>query len=281
MRKALTGINFTIIVVLFILATGAWLRADWYGDLRLSIGNAETGSYISSSRAPLFSWKIFAGQRLFTTNVIFKLANDAQNCPLTAYSTPALGLEGVRANQPCFDKIVMLQNMMAILGWSFLAWTTAKWMHNPFTKIIAASTVMLFGFTPQIAEWDSILSPESLSLSMFAISLALAQETAFLTSTSEFLLGSKIERSVLVGWIIILLLWIFIRDVHLYTIPITIALITPLFLIKNFKILNNHSCHSVHIFCDRFLFCQRQFKGNTLSGNQFNRCIYLASPAAS
>lgn len=238
MQTKLSGFitnNFTSLVILFILATGAWLRADWYGDLRLSIGNAETYSYISSSRAPLFSWKMFAGQRLFTTNVIFKLANDAQNCPMTAYSTPALGLEGVRANQPCFDKIAMLQNILSILGWSFLAWTTAKWMQNPFVKVIAASTVMLFGFTPQIAEWDSILSPESLSLSMFAISLALAQETAFFASTSKIPPKSKIERSVLAGWIIVLLLWIFVRDVHLYAIPITIAVITPLFLVRNFR----------------------------------------------
>ena len=227
--------NFISFVILLILAIGAWLRADWYGDLRLSIGNAETGSYISSSRAPLFSWKIFAGQRLFTTNIIFKVANDAQNCPITAYSTPALGLEGIRANQTCFDKIALLQNILAILGWSFLAWTTAKWMQNPFTKIIAATTIMLFGFTPQIAEWDSILSPESLSLSMFAITLALAQETAFRASTSTSPFRSKIERSLLAGWIIIFLLWIFIRDVHLYAIPMTLAFIAPLFFIKKFR----------------------------------------------
>ncbi len=227
--------NFTNFVILLILAVGAWLRADWYGDLHLSIGNAETGSYISSSRAPLLSWKIFAGQRLFTTNVIFKVANDAQNCPLTAYSTPALGLEGIRANQACFDKIALLQNILAILGWSFLAWTTAKWMHHPFTKIIAASTIILFGFTPQIAEWDSILSPELLSLSMFAITLALAQETIFRESTSTSPFESKTEQSLLAGWVIIFLLWVFVRDVHLYAIPMTLALIVPLFFIKKFR----------------------------------------------
>ena len=235
MRKAMTGINFTNIIILLILIIGAWLRADWYGDLRLSIGNAETYSYISSAGAPLLSWKIFAGQRLFTTNIIFKVANDAQNCPLTAYSTPALGLEGVRANQSCFDKIALLQNILAILGWSFLAWTTAKWMHHPFTKIIAASTVMLFGFTPQLAEWDSILSPESLSLSMFAITLALAQETVFRASTSISPFRSGTERLLLAGWITFFLLWVFVRDVHLYAIPTTLALIAPLFLIKKFR----------------------------------------------
>ena len=227
--------NFTSFVILLILAIGAWLRADWYGDLRLSIGNAETGSYISSSRAPLFSWKIFAGQRLFTTNIIFKVANDAQNCPMTAYSTPALGLEGIRANQACFDKIALLQNILAILGWSFLAWTTAKWMQNPFTKIIAAIHHHAVWFYTANRRMGQYSQPESLSLSMFAITLALAQEIVFRASTSTSPFRSKIERSLLAGWIIIFLLWIFIRDVHLYAIPMTLALIAPLFFIKKFR----------------------------------------------
>ncbi|MBM3178807.1 MAG: hypothetical protein FJZ86_00475 [Chloroflexi bacterium] len=222
-------------VILLILSATAFLRANWYGDLRLSIGNAETGSYRDSSRAPLLSWKIFAGQRLFTTNIIFKMANDPQNCPVTAYSEPARGLEGFRANQLCFEKIALLQNFLAIFGWSFLAWTTAKWVQNPFTKIIAATVVVVFGFTPQIAEWESILSPESLSLSMFAITLGLAQETVLRVSASANPFQSKIERSLLAGWIIFFLLWVFVRDVHLYAIPITLVLIALLLIVKKFR----------------------------------------------
>ncbi len=234
MRDTFTKKKLTNIFILFILAIGIWLRANWYGDLRLSVGNPETGSYIKSSRAPLLSWEIFAGQRLLTTNIIYKTANDAQNCPIKAYSAPALGQEDFRANQPCFDKIALLQNMLAIFGWSFLAWTTAKWMKSSLAKIIAATIVILFGFTPQIAEWESILSPESLSLSIFAITLGLAQETIFRTSTSKIPFKSKIERLLLAGWITTFLLWVFVRDVHLYAIPMTLALIVPVFFIKNY-----------------------------------------------
>jgi hypothetical protein len=231
----LTKINFTNLVILLILVAGAFLRANWYGDLRLSISNDETDSYISSSKAPLLSWDIFAGKRLFTTNIIYKLANDAKNCPITAFSMPASGLEEFRANQPCFDKIAFFQNILAIFGWSFLAWTTAKWMRNPFTKIITAIVILLFGFTPQIAEWDSILSPESLSLSIFAIILGLGLEIALLSYVSETPFSSKLEQSLLGSWLIIFLLWVFVRDVHLYAIPITLAMIAPLFLLKKFR----------------------------------------------
>ena len=235
MNNRLIRNNYTNFIILLILTTAAFLRANWYGDLRLSIGNAETGGYIDASRAPILSWKIFAGQRLFTTNIIFKMANDPQNCIITAYSEPARGLEDFRANQPCFDNIALLQNFLAIFGWSFLAWTTSKWMQNPFTKIIAASVVVAFGFTPQIAEWESILSPESLSLSMFAITLGLAQEIALRASTSENHFQSKIERFLLAGWLIFFLLWVFVRDVHLYSIPITLVLITLLLIVKKFR----------------------------------------------
>ena len=227
--------NSTNLIILLILAVFIWFRAGWYGDLRLSISNAETISYIDSSRAPLLSWKIFAGQRLFSTNIIFKMANDAQSCPITAYSTPATGDEDYRDIHPCFSKIALLQNMLAIFGWSFLAWTTAKWIENPAIKIIAASAVMLFGFTPQIAEWDSIISPESLSLSIFAITLGLAQEIAFRMSTSENPFKSRSEWALLAGWIVVFLLWVFVRDVHLYAIPMTLALIVSLFLVKKFR----------------------------------------------
>ena len=72
-----------IIVVL------AGFRLTAYGDVRYSVGNGETMSYIESSRAPAFSWQSFAGKRLFTTNLIYKLANDPERCPLTAISNPA------------------------------------------------------------------------------------------------------------------------------------------------------------------------------------------------
>ncbi len=222
MIKAIAKNNFTIIFILLALAA-VFMRADWYGDLRLSIANSETVTYIKSSRAPLWSWKIFAGPRLFTTNIIFKTANDEQKCPVTAYSTPALGREAVRADQACFDTIALLQNFLAMFGWIFLAWTTSKWMHSPFTKIVAALVIMVFGFTPQIAEWDSLLSPESLSLSLFVIALGLMQELFLRISSSDVPFKSKSERVLLTSWMIVFLLWIFVRDVHLYALPITLA----------------------------------------------------------
>ncbi|GAB1471992.1 hypothetical protein MASR2M66_28700 [Chloroflexota bacterium] len=227
--------NYANLIILLIFVVGIYFRTTWYGDLRLSTANAETDSYINASRASVFSWQIFAGQRLFTTNLIFKFANDTENCPITSYGKPGIGEEDDREIQPCFDKIALLQNYLSIFGWCFLGWMLARQLKNPFIKIAAATFVMLFGFTPQIAEWDSVLSPESLSLSIFAIVLGIALELVFRVAKSETPLNTRVEKNLLGILAINFLLWVFVRDVHLYAIPVTIVLLIPLLLIKTFR----------------------------------------------
>ena len=225
----------TNLVILVIFAVGIFLRANWYGDLRLSTANAETDSYINSSRSSIFSWEIFAGQRLFTTNLIYKLANDTAQCPIISYGKPGIGEEAERELQPCFDKIALLQNYLSIFGWCFLGWMLARWLKNPFVKVVAATVVMVFGFTPQIAEWDSVLSPESLSLSMLAILVGLGLEVILRAATADEPFKTKTDISLLAGFILWYLLWVFVRDVHLYAIPITVILTLPLFFFKKFR----------------------------------------------
>jgi len=225
--------NFIIIVI---FAVGIYFRSTWYGDLRLSVANAETDSYMSSARSSIFSWDIFAGQRLFTTNLIYKFANDPVECPVTAYGKPGIGEEVERKVQFCFDKIALLQNYLAMFGWCFLGWMVASKLVNPLVKIFSATVIMLFGFTPQIAEWDSVLSPESLSLTLFAVVLGVAIELIFSIEKSEAPFSTKKEKVLLGIFLLVFLLWVFVRDVHLYAIPITLILLTPFFFIEKFKI---------------------------------------------
>lgn len=223
------------LIILLVLVTGSYFRSTWYGDLRLSVANAETDSYMSSARNSIFSWKIFAGQRLFTTNLLYKFASDPSTCPITAYGKPGIGEEAERNIQACFDKIVLIQNYLSIFGWCFLGWVVAGKLKNPFIKISTAAIIMLFGFTPQIAEWDSVLSPESLSLSLFAITLGLALDLGMRVRISEVPFGTRTEK-VLAGMLLtVFLLWVFVRDVHLYAIPITLVMLAPLFFVKKFR----------------------------------------------
>ncbi|HNS62217.1 MAG TPA: hypothetical protein PKK96_14530 [Anaerolineales bacterium] len=228
--------HWVAILILSILATGIWFRATSYGDLRLSAGMSDTPSYINSSRANLFSPQMFSGERLFTTNLLYKLANDPNRCPLTVIGNPSVGVELPRALQPCFDKIAVLQNILSIIGWAFLAATVARWLFHPLYKILAILLVLAFGFTPQIAEWDSVLSSESISLSMFAIVTGLTLEIAQRIAKDRNQQSSAATRSLTAIWLVIFLLWVFLRDVHLYACLITVALLFPFVVVKKLRI---------------------------------------------
>ncbi|HEY5983835.1 MAG TPA: hypothetical protein VIU38_10215 [Anaerolineales bacterium] len=214
-----------IIVVL------AGFRLTAYGDVRYSVGNGETMSYIESSRAPAFSWQSFAGRRLFTTNLIYKLANDPERCPLTAVSNPAEGKEVPVILQACFDRLATIQHVLAVFSWSLLAWMIAREFRSGPVRILAAAIILAFAYTPQIAEWDSILSPESLTMSLFVLSLALLVELSFHArgtgarwSRPQILMGT--------GLLLTFTLWIFVRDVNLYSLLVTIPMAILLLLIS-------------------------------------------------
>jgi len=210
-----------------IFAFAVWFRILYYGDLRLSIGTNDTPSYIDSSRPPLFSWESFSGRRLFTTNLVYKLGNDTERCTLPVISQPAMGTEGHREVKSCFDDIALLQNIVSIAGWCMLAWMAARWLFNPALKIVAASVILVFGFTPQIAEWDSVLGAESLSMSLFAIMFALLLEIGYRLAGREEQPLDAINLLLVSVWILVFTLWVFVRDVHLYAIPLILALSLP------------------------------------------------------
>ena len=76
--------------VILILIAAVWFRLTAYGDLRLSIATLDTQSYMDASRVPLLSWQGFTAQRLFGTNVLYRLAG-ATDCKVQALSVPAVG----------------------------------------------------------------------------------------------------------------------------------------------------------------------------------------------
>lgn len=227
--------KITSTLIFGILALAAWLRLTTYGDLRLSVGNADSMTYIASSRAPLFSWAMLAGVRGLTPNLVYKLANDETNCKLTAMSDPVNGISSPRDIHPCFQRIALLQNFLAVISWCFLAWITSRWLNNPYTKLLITILIVTFGFTPQIAEWDSILGPESLTFSLFIISLALLEEIVFRVMRKHESLNSTINIWLVTAWLIFFTLWALLRDVHLYTVPITIILIGIALFFKKFS----------------------------------------------
>jgi hypothetical protein len=223
------------IFIIAVLLLAAGLRVVIYGNFFLSVGNTDTASYIRSAASPLFSWKLFAGERLLTTNLLYKFASDPVKCPLLANSLPAQGDEAERQIQPCFKNITLLQNILAILAWSLLAWTVARWLKNPFLKVSSSILIVAFAFTPQIAEWDYILSPESLTFSLLTISFSIMMEIIFQSANREGFFSSRYMKLLSAAWVIIFIFWIFIRDIHIYVTLITAVLLLGLLTFKKFR----------------------------------------------
>ena len=207
------------LLIWVILAGMAFFRLKAYGSINLSVANADTPSYIDEAAPPLFSRDMLTRSRLFTTNLVYHLAK-VQECELTAISHPALGLETERAVQPCFTRIALLQNLLSILAWSLLALTVASKLTGGFEKLFAAISITAFGFTPAIADWDSILGSESLTFSLFAISLALLLKICF-TAIEEDQRPTSILLTILT--LVSLALWTFTRDSNVYALAVLFA----------------------------------------------------------
>ncbi len=208
------GVN---LLALAILAGMIVFRLTSYGNLNLSVANTDTGSYIKGGTTPIFS---LTKSRLFTTNLLYYWA-DVQDCEIQAISYPALRTETYRAVQPCFDRIVFFQNVLSIIAWSTLALLVSKNLSGGYEKLLAVSLIAAFGFTPSIADWDSVLGSESLTFSLFAISAALIIEICFFIAAE-----AKInKRSMLISGLAMaaLILWAFTRDANIYTLVVLFA----------------------------------------------------------
>lgn len=237
------------ITVLAIIIIASFLRLRFYGNPALSIAGNDTTSYIDSSQVSLFSAEMWTGRRLFTTNLLYKIFK-----PENGYEIKVNGsLETTkRAYQPGFDKIVIVQMIFSILGWGLLAWIVSENLHNFWTKIMSTILILAFAFTPQIADWDSILLSESLTFSLFALQFALLIKIAFYLykKPNAFMTGWAIT------WSLVSFFWTFLRDTNMFTSLITVGLIlvtTILPLYRKSKILKRIVIFQIFIIMLAFL----------------------------
>lgn len=226
LKKNLGTRWFWVVIGMLVVASG--LRVAAYGNIGLSIATNDTQSYLDSSQAPLFSREILTGRRLLTTNLFYKFFEPEEGYQITAngsFDTTR------RVFQHGFEKIVIVQVMLSILSWSILALTISGFIHNPAIKILSTIILILFAFTPQIADWDSVLMSESLTFSLFALQLALLIKIAFAITESE-----NVNISFLSGvWFVIYFLWTFLRDSNLVASAVTVGMISILLIIPSYR----------------------------------------------
>ena len=155
----------TVIFLCIVLA--AIGRFIAFGDARLAVATNDTISYVNSSEAPVLSGEFFSGQRLPTTNLLYKIFR-----PPGGYVDFVVPNTTERQVLPGYENIAILQVILSILGWGALAYVISARVKNRFLKFIACGMILLIGFVPQTADWDSVMGSESLSFSLFALAFA-------------------------------------------------------------------------------------------------------------
>jgi hypothetical protein len=164
-----------------------------------------------------------SGRRPLTTNIIYKIFEPKEGYQIIVNGS----IKTVqRVVQPSFNNIVIFQLIMSILGWGFLAFTLSKYIKNPFMKTLSAVVVVMFAYTPQMADWDSILMSESFTFSLFALQLAVLIRIVFLIYKDA---NSNPRISLhIVAWAVIYFLWTFLRDTNLFASFVTIGMVAVL-----------------------------------------------------
>lgn len=219
-------------LVLAMITAGIAARLAFFGDLKSSVIIADTPSYIDSSRVRLTSWEAFTSYRPFTTNLIYRIFTPQDGYK---YRPIAEGLTTTthRRRFQDFQNIAVLQSILSIIGWSGLAWVISTQFKNRIVMVGAAGIILLFGFSPQIADWDSILSSESLSVSLFMIFFAILIWQAFAYYYDS---ANGLTRSAgLISLILAVFLWVFVRDVNTYALIIPISMTLGLYILPRFR----------------------------------------------
>lgn len=206
------------ILILFILIMWAGFRLLAYGDPALSIAGNDTPTFVEASRVPLLSAEMMTGRRLLTTNLLYKILEPKEGYQILVNGS----LETTRRElQPGFDRVVILQLILSILGWCALTWVVSSYLKNIVTKLITAFIIPAFAFTPQVADWDSILMSESMTFSLFALQLAILIRIVFLLYKDP----KANVTSWMIVWGIVYFLWANLRDTNNYVSLILFGLI--------------------------------------------------------
>lgn len=203
-------------------------RVVCYGPMNDSAAVQDTESYFSAAQADFPSLEFFEQQRSATVPLFYKLCNPSGEHELTLLAEPYFGTAPRLAVQPGTENIVRSQTIISIVCWVLCALLVCSTLNGWFAKALSALLILAFGFVPQIADWDSILSSESLSISLFALIVGLLIKAVPNGKKSETL-GSWILALLL---FIVNTLWIFTRDTNAYFVVLEAVLLifTALFI---------------------------------------------------
>lgn len=186
-------------------------RTVYYGRMDDSVAVQDTGSYFETAEKAAPSLTFFEQQRSITFPLLIRFSNPSGEYELTQMAEPYFGTEPRLAVQPGTEAVVRNQTIISIVCWIGCTLLIVSSLNGWFAKALAAFLILSFGFVPQIADWDSILSSESLNFSLFALLIGLLIKVLPNGKADNF--GAWAAG---IGLVIVNFLWIFTRDTNAY-----------------------------------------------------------------
>ena len=202
---------FSWLLPLVFCAAFLYGRTVYYGRMDDSVAVQDTGSYFETAEKAAPSLTFFEQQRSITFPLLIRLSNPSGEYELTQMAEPYFGTEPRLAVQPGTEAVVRNQTIISIVCWIGCTLLIVSSLNGWFAKALAAFLILSFGFVPQIADWDSILSSESLNFSLFALLIGLLIKVLPNGKADNF--GAWAAG---IGLVIVNFLWIFTRDTNAY-----------------------------------------------------------------
>lgn len=207
-----------------ILLAFSVLRVRAYGNLRGSVGTNDTPNFVRASRLPIGSLDFYTSNRPPTIALVYKLLRPQGGYDLEQVSDWATTGTRDKKVQEGFDRIVLFQTVLSMIGWTALAVGFGRRLRSSLGKLLGMGLILAFGYSPQVAEWDSALMSEPISFALFALLLGLSLELAsrFAQPPEKW---SWSVYPLAGGWILTLALWVFSRDSNTYALLAGIAVL--------------------------------------------------------
>jgi len=227
--------NWHILAILGVIVLLVRVRLTNDKDFLLSIGTDETVSYVSASQIPLGTWEFFTSVRPFTLPILLRAMEPENGYRLDVISRPA-GVDKSyrRQAQQGFDRIVLAQVAISILGWGALAVSVSRHLEHPILKVLSVALILLFAFSPPVADWDSVLDSFSLTFSLLALLFALLLEIAFWFPRGYE--RGKVKAGILIVlWLAVTILFVFMRDSNQYLLPISALFLLSLLILRQMR----------------------------------------------
>ena len=211
---------FAWLLPLVFCAAFLYGRTVYYGRMDDSVAVQDTASYFETAEKASLKLTFFEQPRSVTLPLLIRISNPSGEYELTQMAEPYFETEPRLVVQPGTEALVRNQTVISICCWVGCALLIVSSLDGWFAKALAAFLILSFGFVPQIADWDSILSSESLNFSLFALLVGLLIKVLPNGKADNF--GAWAAAA---GLVIVNFFWIFTRDTNAYFVLVEAVLL--------------------------------------------------------